>query len=144
VPYDINAPGLKQTGGSARFVRSTIAGNTVGIAATGSVTLHATVVADNLTDCSAPVVSEGYNLDEDGTCLTAPATGDLPSTAAALGAFTAPGVVVPPAGSALLDQIPAGTPYLCDGQHPVDQRGLARPAGAACDIGAIERQPTDP
>jgi hypothetical protein len=38
----------------------------------------------------------------------------------------------------VLDTIPAGTPDLCDGSEPTDQRGAARPAGAACDSGAVE------
>jgi hypothetical protein len=51
---------------------------------------------------------------------------------------------IPVAGSPALDAIPAGTPKLCDGTLPVDLRGKLRPAGSGCDIGAVERQPTDP
>ena len=51
---------------------------------------------------------------------------------------------IPVAGSLALDAIPAGTPKLCDGTLPVDLRGTHRPSGSGCDIGAVERQPTDP
>ena len=34
--------------------------------------------------------------------------------------------------------IPVGTAGLCDGTRPDDQRGTARPQGAACDAGAVE------
>jgi hypothetical protein len=44
-------------------------------------------------------------------------------------------------GSPALDAIPIGTPGLCDGAVPTDQRGIPRPQGGACDIGAVERSP---
>jgi hypothetical protein len=137
--------GLRQLGGSATLVRSTVVSNRIGIAG-DDITLLGTAVASNTdADCSGTATSLGYNLDEDSTCLATPNTGDRPSTPAALASLlSGQAHAVPLASSALLDQIPVGTPYLCDGQHPVDQRGLPRPAGAACDIGAIERQPTDP
>jgi hypothetical protein len=42
-------------------------------------------------------------------------------------------------GSGARDLIPAGTPALCDGTLPFDQRGLPRPTGTACDVGSVER-----
>lgn len=51
-------------------------------------------------------------------------------------------VRLPRAGSAIVDAIPAGTPGLCDATLPGDQRGRARPAGGACDIGAAELHAT--
>jgi hypothetical protein len=35
--------------------------------------------------------------------------------------------------------IPVGTTGLCDTSTPTDQRGVTRPQGTACDIGAVER-----
>jgi CSLREA domain-containing protein len=45
---------------------------------------------------------------------------------------------VPMTGSPAIDAVPPGTPVLCDGTLPTDQRGVPRPQGAACDIGAVE------
>lgn len=50
---------------------------------------------------------------------------------------------VPLAGSVLVDTIPPGTPFLCDGTLATDQRGLPQPVGAGCDRGSVERQPSD-
>jgi hypothetical protein len=47
------------------------------------------------------------------------------------------------ATSSAIDAITVGTATLCDATFPVDQRGLPRPAGAGCDIGAVERQASD-
>ena len=46
---------------------------------------------------------------------------------------------LPSASSPAVDQIPIGTLGLCDGALAVDQRGVPRPQGSACDIGAVER-----
>jgi hypothetical protein len=45
----------------------------------------------------------------------------------------------PGTGSVAIDAVPVGTPVLCDGSIATDQRGVARPQGAACDIGAVEQ-----
>lgn len=46
---------------------------------------------------------------------------------------------LPTAGSPAIDAISVGTAGLCDGSVVVDQRGIARPTGAACDAGATEQ-----
>jgi hypothetical protein len=46
---------------------------------------------------------------------------------------------MPLAGSGAVDAVPVGTAGLCDGTDPVDQRGVARPTGPACDLGAVEQ-----
>ena len=46
---------------------------------------------------------------------------------------------VPDATSPAVDAIPTGTANLCDPTTPTDQRGVTRPQGPACDIGAVER-----
>lgn len=50
---------------------------------------------------------------------------------------------LPLAGSALIDAVPAGTAVLCDGTLPTDQRDAPYPSGAGCDLGSVERQPSD-
>ncbi|MEJ8672811.1 choice-of-anchor Q domain-containing protein [Streptomyces sp. MS1.AVA.1] len=78
----------------------------------------------------------GHNIDSDGSCrLTA--AGDLPSRDPLVGPLADNGgptdtVALLP-GSLALDA--------ADGCPATDQRGVARPQGAACDIGAYERTP---
>ncbi|MGX1566248.1 choice-of-anchor Q domain-containing protein [Streptomyces sp. NPDC055506] len=107
----------------------------------GRMTLRNSVIANNTVDGSpadckkafATITSQGHNLDGDGSCrLTA--AGDLPSRTPLVGPLADNGgptdtVALRP-GSPALD---AG-----DGCPATDQRGVARPQGAACDIGAFE------
>ncbi|MFI6007543.1 choice-of-anchor Q domain-containing protein [Streptomyces sp. NPDC051243] len=103
---------------------SLVAGNTAGGAAA---------------DCAkafATITSLGHNIDADGSChLTA--AGDLPGRVPLVGPLTDNGghtdtVALLP-GSPALDAA-ADCPA-------TDQRGIARPQGTACDIGAYERTP---
>ena len=84
--------------------------------------------------------SAGHNLSSDATCGLG-GVGDLESTDPLLGALADHGgptaTRLPAVASPAVDAIPAGTTGLCDGTYPWDQRGLARPSGAACDIGAV-------
>ena len=97
-----------------------------------------TIVADQVSgaDCAGdPLSSGGHNLDSDDTCnLTDP--DDLPNTNPQLGSLADNGG--PTETQALL----AGSPAIDagdDGACPAaDQRGVSRPLGAACDIGAYE------
>jgi|CXWL01.1.fsa_nt_gi CSLREA domain-containing protein len=108
-------------------------------------TLEHTVVALNLAaanpDCAGIANSGGYNLLGDaGECNAFTATGDQTGNATtpldpAVGLLAGNGgptlTVVPAAGSPLID---AG-----DATCTVDdQRGIDRPVGSACDIGAVE------
>jgi hypothetical protein len=95
--------------------------------------------------------SNGYNLDSDGTCFNVNADPtDLPNTDPLLGPLQDNGgptwthALLP--GSPAIDAIPqADCTYDDDGdpgtpEVPVgtDQRGVPRPQGSACDIGAFE------
>jgi hypothetical protein len=136
------------------LTHSTVSGN----AATGdggginsnymTLTLTSSIVAKNsgggdcLTERNHPIISEGYNLDSDGSCqLTAPT--DLPGTDPLLGPLQDNGgptlthALRP--GSPAMDAIPWGTNG-CGTTLISDQRWQARPqpAGGACDIGASE------
>ncbi|MEU6371143.1 choice-of-anchor Q domain-containing protein [Streptomyces sp. NPDC046931] len=110
----------------------------------GRLTLRNSVVAGNTVDGAAAdcekafatIASQGHNIDGDGSCrLTA--IGDLPSRAALIGPLTDNGG--PTDTAALLP----GSPALdaADGCPATDQRGVARPQGAGCDIGAYEHIP---
>ena len=110
---------------------STIVGTTSGIGNVGgSVTIERSVVAaDEGAACSgSPVNDGGHNLASDATCGFA-LTGDP-----LLGALADNGgptqTMLPAAGSPVIDAGGA-----CTG---TDQRGMSRPQGSACDIGAVE------
>ncbi|WP_128429497.1 choice-of-anchor Q domain-containing protein [Streptomyces cyaneus] len=107
----------------------------------GHMSLRNSVVAGNTVDgttadCEkafATITSLGRNIDGDGSCrLTA--AGDLPHRDPLLGPLADNGG--PTDTAALLP----GSPALdaADGCPATDQRGIARPQGAACDIGAYE------
>ena len=98
--------------------------------------------------------SNGYNLIGNSSGLTTKAT-DLVGVAPSLGALANNGgpnfgnvVVVGPtfthlpnAGSPVIDAgDPAGCLAIGGGPLTVDQRGLTRPSGSRCDIGAVEVQ----
>ncbi|MDC0770871.1 choice-of-anchor Q domain-containing protein [Streptomyces sp. HD] len=107
----------------------------------GRLTLRNSVVAGNTVDgkaadCKkafATIASQGHNLDGDGSCrLTG--VGDLPSRAPLIGPLADNGG--PTDTAALLPGSPALDAAVdCPA---TDQRGVARPQGAACDIGAYE------
>ncbi|WP_316756034.1 choice-of-anchor Q domain-containing protein [Streptomyces herbicida] len=108
----------------------------------GRLVLRNSIVAGNTGggtpgDCEkafAVIESLGHNIDGDGSChLTA--GGDLPSRTALLGPLADNGG--PTDTHALLPGSPAlDAAALCPA---TDQRGVPRPQGAACDIGAYER-----
>jgi hypothetical protein len=117
-------------------------GVAAGVATTGYV-LRDTIVwgstgpsGGSTGDCGTPApASLGHNIDGDGTCLlTGP--GDQPSTDPGLGPLgdnggpTATHAIAP--GSPPHD---AGDGGACP---PSDQRGVPRPQGVGCDIGAYE------
>ena len=142
--------------GTLTLTNMTISDNTGlangGIYNDGQVKLDNTIVAENLPQSSPQcggnslVSSLGHNLDSDGTCnLTG--TGDIPNGNANLGPLTlnAPGTTETHALLAGSDAIDAGNPATpgsggtaCE---DTDQRGVNRPQGAACDIGAYEFEP---
>jgi hypothetical protein len=130
-------------GGIVSLTNATITGNAAeqggGLFTedSGSSTLTNSIVASNTagSDCSGSMASLGHNLDSDGTCgLSSP--GDLTNTEPLLGQLTNNGgatlthALLP--GSPAID---AGDPNACPA---TDQRGIARPSGTACDIGAFE------
>jgi len=145
------------TDGVLQVVHSTIAGNVapsfgpaaifVGTFTSANATLRlkSSVIADNTGGCFAgffgagtvTLASDGNNVASDGSCnLTAP--GDRPNTLALLGPLKSNGgptfTHALLAGSAAIDAAGLSCPA-------VDQRGVARPQGPACDAGAFEKTP---
>lgn len=139
--------------GALTLTFSTLSSNTApwggGVANEGAVTTKASVVASQYGghDCAlvsgSSTTSSGRSLDSDGSCALNGA-GDLSNQNPQLGALANNGGPtfshLPAVGSPLVDGIPNGTVGFCDGSVvTVDQRGLARPQGAGCDIGAVDR-----
>jgi len=103
-------------------------------------TLKNTIIAYNSGgNCSGAMASSGHNLEDANTCsLTA--AGDLVNTDPILGPLADNGG--PTWTHALLDGSPAINAGSGDCPPPAaDQRGVARPQGAACDIGVFEALP---
>ena len=132
----------------------TVVGNTAPLGAnvqaqSGSDALvsFASVIAGPLgggTDCDiddgAVTTSQGYNFDSDGSCGFGAGPGDISSggdpVVGPLGANGGSTLTrVPQADSPLIDKVDCtAAPELV----PADQRGVPRPQGSACEIGAVE------
>ena len=104
------------------------------------VSITNSIVANNLSgsNCFGAVVDGGYNLSSDGSCHFS-AGGSLNNVDPILGPLADYGGLTPTiallAGSPALDA--AGVASCL----PLDQRGIARPFGSGCDIGAFESSP---
>jgi CSLREA domain-containing protein/uncharacterized repeat protein (TIGR01451 family) len=145
-------------GSEGTIVNSTIAGNSVGAAGIGgglsvynptpevggSATLlvRNTIVAGNTgpagpSDCGAvAMLTSDHNLSSDASCqFTDP--GSKQNANPLLGPLANNGGETDTL--ALLEGSPAIDAGTNAGCPPVDQRGVTRPQGAACDIGAFER-----
>ena len=113
------------------------------IVPTGTLGLRNTIVADNSAnlpgqDCAGPITSQDYNLIEDvvGCAVTGLTTHNLTGVDAKLAALADNG-----GGTythALLTDSPAHSQIPANLCPATDQRGVARLAGAPCDIGAFE------
>jgi predicted outer membrane repeat protein len=124
---------------------------------TATAIVGSSIVADNTAttagnDCTGAPTSSGYNLigDADGCSFVATA-GDQVGSASGSGEIDP--ILGPLANnggptqtmalglsSPADDAIPAGT-TLCPTAGTTDQRGMSRPAGTTCDIGAYELKP---
>jgi hypothetical protein len=134
--------------GTATLTNVTVAANTAqsgtggGLASDGTITMKNTIVAgNNGGNCSGDdgsLVSQGYNLENTDTCFLNQ-TGDLPDTEPQLDDLDDNG------GGTETHALPEGSPAVnTAGDCPppnVDQRGVDRPYGTACDIGAYEFVP---
>lgn len=138
--------------GALTLANSTLSGNSGGsgiLNSDGSTTLKNAIVANSGGNCSVAsgtFTSQGHNLSSDGTCasfFTPPS--DLNNTDPALdpGGLKNNGgptqTIALQATSPAVDAIPVSE---CTDVNLVavatDQRGVARPQGPACDIGAFE------
>jgi hypothetical protein len=150
--------GIYDEGGRLTLTSSTLSGNTAPSRSTpegvgifndnGAVSVAATILADNgpASGCdstgSGGISDAGYNVDDD-SCGFPDATGSQVDVDPDLGPLEDNGgptqTMSPLLTSPVLNRIPAGAvgngTALCPG---TDQRGVARPQGDECDIGAVE------
>jgi predicted outer membrane repeat protein len=97
--------------------------------------------ANLIGNCDGTVSSNGDNLSSDTNCAALTQPGDRQNVALPLGPLANNGgptmtLMLPP-GSLAID---AGQ---CLGGVTTDQRGVVRPQGVTCDIGAVERRAGD-
>jgi uncharacterized repeat protein (TIGR01451 family) len=124
----------------------TISGFGGGVVTSGSTTILANTIVAGQTaggDCSGLAIDGGYNLDGDGSCGFSAANNSLANTDPLLdpaglknnGGPTQT-IALQPASPAI-DAIPPNVNG-CGTTITTDQRGVGRPQGAGCDIGAFE------
>ena len=143
--------GLLTGTGTTTLLNSTISGNTAGssgggiLPGTGPFMVKNTIVANNTApsgaNCTAPLTSQGHNLESTNACGFGSA-GDLVNTDPRLGLLQDNGGPTPT--QAPLSGSPAIDAGDATGCPATDQRGVARPQDGdgdsvpACDIGAVE------
>jgi hypothetical protein len=141
---DAAAGGLLTAGGTFLLTHVTVAGNEAaavgGILSNGNVTLTNSILAENNPgncDPSSPPVSGSHNLSDDASCALSGA-GDISNQDARLVSLQDNGG--PTQTHGLMDDSPAIN-AAGDAMCPAtDQRGIARPIGPHCDMGAFESE----
>jgi hypothetical protein len=137
--------GISQNAGTLIITNSTLSGNSGPVVGGfshngGTSTLRNTIIANSApgADCliSGAITSSGHNLSSDSSCGFN-ASGDLQNTNPLLGPLAANGGPTPT--HALLPGSPAFEAGTNTGCPATDQRGILRPQGIFCDIGAFER-----
>jgi CSLREA domain-containing protein len=141
-------------GGTLTAVGLTVAGNTSGASAgggiavtSGTVSLTDSIVSGNTgtpgNDCSGTLALFSYSLlDDPAGCTISADTGSLFDVDPLLGPLANNGgltqtMALDPASPA----VDAGPARKRDGCPKTDQRGVRRPQGAGCDMGAYELEP---
>jgi hypothetical protein len=136
-------------GGSITIIQSTLAGNSSPYGSdvlnytSSTMTFSMSIVADGLggSNCDqvAPITDNEYNLDSGTSCGFSSAKSSFSNVEPLLDSLASNGgptqTMALPANSPAVDAIPATT-VGCTGT--LDQRGVSRPQGSGCDIGAYE------
>lgn len=116
-------------------------GNGSAIYASGSTLVRNAVVANSSAggNCSGTITDGGNNIDDGSTCGWGSTNGSMSNTNPRLGSLANNGgptltmALLP--GSPAIDGVTISAPNACPS---TDQRGVTRPIGARCDIGAFE------
>ena len=140
-------------GGIVTLTNSTVSGNSASVAGgiltqvAATTTLTNTIVAKQTSggNCAGvgSLLDGGYNLDDDGSCGLSASNNSLPDTNPLLdpaglqdnGGPTQ--TIALEQGSPAVDAIPVSVSG-CGTTITTDQRGVSRPHGSGCDIGAFE------
>jgi hypothetical protein len=146
-----NGGGAIQNFGTVTITQSTLSGNSSAFGAnlhnftTGSpMTVSQSIVANGTgggSNCSGSpaIVDGGHNIDTGTSCGFSAANHSMTSTNPDLGPLASNGgptqTMALPAGSPAVNAVPVTAPGCTGG---TDQRGVSRPQGLACDIGAYE------
>jgi len=149
-----SAVGAGVYGGSASLVETTVVGQGSGPALQGSstpapcsggphpvcppngiVSGSANIVVSASPACGVFAVAGTYSVVSDPSC-------GVPAQTAVLGPLADNGgptlTYLPYSVSPGVDAIPPGSLDTCDAATPTDQRGVSRPQGTGCDVGAVE------
>jgi CSLREA domain-containing protein len=113
----------------------------------GKATLKNTIVANSLGgNCGGQITDGGYNIDDGNSCSFRAANHSLPSTNPKLASKPSLAnnggptkTIALLTGSPAINAIPQGTNG-CGTKITTDQRGVKRPQGNRCDIGAFEKR----
>jgi hypothetical protein len=145
----VSGGGIASAAGSTTLTNVTLSDNSANTSGGGifnqggAVQLKSTIVANSPSggNCAGPITSLGHNLDSGTTCgFNQP--GDRNNANPLLGPLQDNGGLTQT--HALLPGSPAIDAGDNTGCPSTDQRGVARPGGSACDIGAVEaRLPFD-
>ncbi len=145
---DNGGAGLRSEEGALHIANCTIADNRgAGVElGEGEATVRNSLLVRNLSACAGTISSQGHNLVDDQTCAFSGA-GDTQTDDPRVGRLARNGgpteTIAPTGGSQAIE---GGDPSGCtdpagDGILTADQRGMRRPAGTSCDIGAFETPP---
>jgi hypothetical protein len=136
--------GLTVTGGVFTIAASTLSGNQAsqgaGVDAAQTVHVAQSILndappAECLVESGGTILSDGYDIDGGTSCGFA-GTGDQQNTDAQLSPLQANGIL--PATEAIPQYGAASHGPATCGSNAQDERGVPRPQGATCDIGAYE------
>jgi hypothetical protein len=148
--------GVQNSEGTFTVINSTFSGNSAsndggGIFNGGgsTTTLKNTIVANsthgkNCVNRQGKITDGGYNIEDGTSCGFSAAKNSLPSTNPKLASSLADNggptkTIALLTGSPAINAIPQGTNG-CGTQITTDHRGVKRPQGNRCDIGAFEKR----
>jgi len=144
VPAPVTLSNVTMSGHTVAAVNNVIRDIPSGTTGTAPVVVRNSVFSGNAAECEGSLLSDGYNLfAAPGGCAIVPAVGDLVGVPGNLGPLQAnggptethaPGPTSPVVNAAN-PAAPGSGGSACEA---TDQRGVARPIGAVCDMGAVE------